>query len=85
MDSRKLERILIGIALLLNLFLLTVVLLDSVQARRSERDTVASLTALLSDSGISAEPGAIELRAAPAGCILSFLPMPSELAFCCPR
>ena len=67
MDSRKLERILIAIALLLNLFLLSVVLLDSVQARRSARETAASLTALLEESGIAAEPGAVALRAAPQG------------------
>ena len=53
MDSRKLERILIGILLLLNLFLLSAVLLDGIQDRRSRRETAQTLTALLEESGIS--------------------------------
>ena len=41
MDSRKLERIVLIILALLNLFLLSVVLSDSLEARRNARETAA--------------------------------------------
>lgn len=65
MDSRKLERILIGILLLLNLFLLSAVLLDGIQDRRSRRETAQTLTALLEESGITADARALAPRACP--------------------
>ncbi len=71
MDSRKLERILLLIAVLLNVFLLVVVLSDSVQERRSSTETVASVTALLNDSGIEVADGAIRIRSAPPRCTLT--------------
>ena len=42
MDSRKLERIVLIILALLNVFLLTVVLSDNVQSRRSEAETAGA-------------------------------------------
>ncbi len=71
MDSRKLERILILILLLLNVFLLAVVLSDSAQARRSSAETVASLSALLRENGIEVSDGAIRIRNAPPRCTLT--------------
>ncbi len=71
MDSRKLERILILILLLLNVFLLAVVLSDSAQARRSNQETVAALTAMLEENGIGAGEGTIRIRPAPAKCTLT--------------
>ena len=71
MDSRKLERILLLIAALLNVFLLIAVLSDSVQERRSNTETVASLTALLNENGIEAADGAIRIRSAPPRCTLT--------------
>ena len=65
MDSRKLERILIGVLLLLNLFLLSAVLLDGIQDRRSRRETAQTLTALLEESGITADARALAPRACP--------------------
>ena len=71
MDSRKLERILLLILVLLNVFLLAVVLSDSAQARRSNAETVASITALLEENGITVAPGAIRISPAPAKCTLT--------------
>ena len=71
MDSRKLERILVWILLLLNLFLLVVVFSDSTQARRSSKETAASLSALLEANGISAAEGAITIRSAPDKYVLT--------------
>lgn len=71
MDSRKLERILLLILLLLNVFLLAVVLSDSAQARRSNAETVAALAAMLEENGITARDGAIRILPAPAKCTLT--------------
>ena len=71
MDSRKLERILLLILALLNVFLLAVVLSDSAQTRRSEAETAARLTEMLARSGIRAEEDAVRLRAAPSPCTLT--------------
>lgn len=71
MDSRKLERILILILALLNVFLLAVVISDSVQTRRSAAETAARLTEMLSRSGIEASEDAVRLRQAPQPCTLT--------------
>ena len=71
MDSRKIERILLLILALLNLFLLTVVLSDREQDRRSKAETAASLTALLEENGLTVTPGAFEIRSAPPKCTLT--------------
>ena len=71
MDRRNLERIVLIILALLNVFLLSVVLSDTAEARRSAKETVASVTALLEDSGISVADGAITLQSAPAPCALA--------------
>ena len=71
MDSRKLERILILILALLNVFLLAVVLSDSAQARRSSAETAAALNALLEENGITAAEGAVRISPAPPKCTLT--------------
>ena len=71
MDSRRLERIVLIILALLNVFLLSVVLSDGAEARRSRAETVASVTALLEENGIAVSDGAIELRSAPAPSVLT--------------
>ena len=71
MDSRKLERIVILILLLLNVFLLAVALSDNIQTRRSNAATAASLTALLEENGFSVADGAIRIRTAPPKCTLT--------------
>lgn len=71
MDSRKLERIILVILLLLNIFLLSVVLSDAVEARRNASETTASITALLQENGIGVADGAIRLQSAPAPCVLT--------------
>ena len=65
MDSRKLERIVLLVLLLLNAFLLAVVLSDSAQTRRSNAETAASLTAMLNENGLSVADGAVQIRSAP--------------------
>ena len=69
MDSRKLERIVLIILVLLNVFLLSVVLSDSLEAKRNEAETAASVTALLEENGIRVESGAVRLRNAPTPCV----------------
>ena len=71
MDSRKLERIILVILLLLNVFLLSVVLSDAVEARRNASETTASITALLRENGIEVADGAIRLREAPVPCVVT--------------
>lgn len=71
MDSRKLERILLLILVLLNVFLLAVVLTDRAQTRRSESETAARLEARLQEDGITAADGALVIRTAPPKCTLS--------------
>ena len=68
METKKLERIIIIILALLNVFLLIVVLGDGAQARAARRETETTLTALLSDSGIEVGPGAELLQDCPARC-----------------
>lgn len=71
MDSRKLERIVLLILLLLNVFLLAVVLSDSAQTRRSNAETAEALTAFLKENGFSVADGAIRIRSAPPKCTLT--------------
>lgn len=71
MDRRKLERIILIILALLNVFLLSVVVSDSAEARRNAAETVASVTALLEENGIAVADGAIHLQSAPAPCTLA--------------
>ena len=68
MNSKKLERIIILILLLLNVSLLLVVLTDGAQERRSDRDTADSIAALLRENGIEVSPGANLLQSAPREC-----------------
>lgn len=68
MNSKKLERIIILILLLLNVSLLLVVLTDGAQERRSDRDTADSIAALLRGNGIEVSPGADLLQSAPREC-----------------
>ena len=71
MDKRKLERIILLILALLNVFLLSVVLSDSAENRRSARETAASVTALLEENGLSVAPGAVSIASAPAPAVLT--------------
>ena len=71
MDRRRLERIILLILALLNVFLLTVVLSDSAEARRSSAETIASATALLEENGIAVADGALQLESAPVPCTLT--------------
>lgn len=65
MDNRVLERIVIGILLLLNLFLAALALMDRVELRRSNRETTEQVLQTLRDNGITAAEGAVEVREAP--------------------
>ena len=71
MNTRKIENIIIIILVLLNLFLLAVVLSDHAQARRSQRETAETVTALLAENGIQAAPEALQLGAAPPICTVT--------------
>ena len=71
MDKRKIERIILLILALLNVFLLSVVLSDSAEARRSAAETVADLTAVLEENGISVADGAVQIQSAPVPCTLT--------------
>ena len=71
MDSRRLERIILLVLLLLNAFLLSVVLSDAVETRRNDAETTASITALLQENGIGVADGAIRLQPAPVPCVLT--------------
>ena len=71
MDSRKLERIVLIILVLLNIFLLSVVLSDAAQARRSAAETASHVTALLEENGITASAGAVKRQSAPAPYVLT--------------
>jgi len=66
MNSRLLERILVAILLLLDLFLLGVVLSDTAENRRSREETVTMLTDRLDEAGIAASADALMLDAAPS-------------------
>ena len=59
------------ILVLLNLFLLGVVLSDSVEARRNDRETAASVTALLEENGLTVADGVVRMEPAPAPVSLS--------------
>ena len=65
MDNRVLERIVIIILVLLNVFLLTVVLSDRIESRRAEAETVERLTEILKEKGITAAKDAVIVQAAP--------------------
>ena len=56
---------------LLNVFLLVVVLSDEAAARRGERETAASVTALLEENGIAVADGAVRIAKAPAPAALT--------------
>ena len=71
MESKKLERIILLILALLNLFLLIVVLRDYGEGRRSRRETEAALSALLSESGMEAGPGLELLQDCPPPCAVT--------------
>jgi len=71
MDRRRLERIILIILALLNVFLLSVVLSDNSEARRNAAETVATATALLEDNGISVADGALQLQSAPVPCTVT--------------
>ncbi len=68
MDKRLLERIIIIILLLLNLFLLMIVLSDKLQVRRSERETLESVAALLAEKGIAVSDSVLTVQNAPPVC-----------------
>ena len=53
MDNQKLERIIIIILLLVNLFLLGVVLSDKAETRRSRTETEHYVTEVLRGSGVT--------------------------------
>lgn len=71
MDRRRLERIILIILALLNVFLLSVVLSDNTEARRNAAETVADATALLESNGISVADGAFEPQSAPVPCTVT--------------
>ena len=71
MDSRKLERIILYILALLNVFLLISVLSDGVQTRRSESETAQAVTLLLAENGFTVADGAVRIEKAPQRCTLT--------------
>lgn len=68
MDRKRIEQILIIILALLNLFLLSVTLADRASARRAERETAQTVTALLAADGISVGTDAVLVQSPPAVC-----------------
>lgn len=66
-----LERIVIAILLLLNLFLLFVVFSDEVESKRSERETIQSIETVFQENGIAIEDKANLIQAAPSRCVLT--------------
>ena len=70
MDNRVLERIVIIILLVLDLFLLGVVLGDRAEARRSRGETEAYLTRVLESNGVSVGKNAVLVQQAPPKCTL---------------
>lgn len=71
MDNQKLERIIIIILLLVNLFLLGVVLSDKAETRRSRTETEEYLTEVLRSSGVTVGKNARLLQESPARCTLT--------------
>ena len=65
MDNRVLERIVIVILLLLDVFLLGVLLSDRIESRRSDSETAERLTALLEEKGITVAEDAVTVQDAP--------------------
>lgn len=65
MDSRGLERIVIAILLLLNLFLAAVVLSDRAEVHRSNAEITDYVVKVLQDNGITAAEGAVKVQEAP--------------------
>lgn len=70
MDNRVLERIVIIILLLLDLFLLSVVLTDRAEARRSAAETAARAAEVLRSNGVTVAEGVVTVQSAPAKCTL---------------
>ena len=71
MDTKKLERIIIIILALLNVFLLVVVLSGKRQERISRRDTTEMLMALLGERGVTVGPDVDLLQNCPAQCTVA--------------
>lgn len=71
METKKLERIIIIILALLNVFLLVVVLTGKRQERISRRDTTEMLTALLGEHGVTVGPDVALLQDCPAQCTVA--------------
>ena len=71
MDNQKLERIIIIILLLVNLFLLGVVLSDKAETRRSRTETEHYVTEVLRGSGVTVGKNVHLMQEAPAGCTLT--------------
>ena len=71
METKKLERIIIIILALLNVFLLVVVLTGKRQERISRRDTTEMLTALLGERGVTVGPDVTLLQDCPAQCTVA--------------
>ena len=64
MDNRVLERIVIIILLLLDVFLMSAVVSDRIESRRSEAETVERVVGLLAERGIEAAEGAVRVEEA---------------------
>ena len=71
MDNQKLERIIIIILLLVNLFLLGVVLSDKAETHRSRTETEHYVTEVLGSSGVTVGKNVRLLQEAPVGCTLT--------------
>lgn len=70
MDNRILERIVISILLILNVFLLCVVLSDELESKRNTRDIEKSIEAVLQENEIALGEGAELVQSAPPRYIL---------------
>ena len=68
MENKRLERIVLLILLLLNLFLLVIVLGDGLARRQAENDTRQKLSALLAENGVETGPEAELIQSAPYQC-----------------
>lgn len=70
MDNRMLERIIIIILVLLNLFLLAEVLTDRTETYRNEAEIRNYMTEVLAEYGLTVAEDADLVQTAPAGCVL---------------
>ena len=68
METKKLERIILLILILMNLFLLYIVRSDAAAQRRARNETVELLTAMLAENGIEAGQEAELYQSAPSQC-----------------